>query len=173
MPEWGDMNCIADSRVLKDKILSEIMVRDFANSHRLWVNIWQNMIRKGLEARTQEHMVGYKLNQPTIPCRNMAGWSICYGCQFFKSCKGSCPQWHSLIFSNDFLVFVLGFQVLKFYGVFGHRKHTLSHFIEILLHLVPNIWAEWLWSSVQDLYLKTFLEASLLQKWKGAWGCGG
>ena len=35
MPEWGDMNCIADSRVLKDKILSEIMVRNFANSHRL------------------------------------------------------------------------------------------------------------------------------------------
>ena len=130
MPEWGDMNCIADSRVLKNKILSEIMVRrDFANRHRLWVNIWQNMIRKGLEARTEEHMVGYELNQPTIPFRNMAVWSICYGCQFFKTSKGSCPQWHSLIFSNDFLVFVLGFQVLKFlWGIWSHETYLIPFY---------------------------------------------
>ena len=102
----------------KNFFFAEIMVRrDFANRHRLWVNIWQNMIRKGLEARTEEHMVGYKLNQPTIPCRNMSGWSICYVCQLFKTSKGSCPQWHSLIFSYDFLVFVLGVQVPKLAGV--------------------------------------------------------
>ena len=44
------------------------------------------MIRKGLEARTEEHMVGYKLNQPTIPYVE-----ICLNDQFAMSANYSKP----------------------------------------------------------------------------------